>query len=453
MHSDRYRYLNFISFKDISQWYVEYYLNDNEIHSKYSLIPLRKLIMPKKDVIKKEDYDGIIPIVEKIVFKTGKVVFREKKATGMNLYALQQNDLLVSNINFHQGATALNTFGSIVASTHYQPYIINTDFVRPDFLTMVLRSPTFLRVVSRKKAQGIKNESGYNFIGSFSFPLPQLKEQKEIVSQYNEKIQEAENIEQIILQIERNVNTYLLDVLKVSNKLCDKKSKRNYDFLHFYKLKRMSRWDLYNEKATSNSELYKNVKLSDIILSRPQYGAGFSSKSFDGNIRYIRITDINEDGSLNDDKVSANDFSERYVLKKNDFLIARSGNTVGKTFLYKEDIGKAIYAGYLIRFELDTTQILPDYLLAFTKCSIYKDWIKGNMRVSAQPNINSQQYLDSPVIMPPMDVQKEIVAHIEEQKALAKQLKQKTKEIRENALKEFENEIFDNYPCGANDLI
>ena len=95
MHPNRYRYLKFISFKDISQWYVEYYLNDNEIHSKYSLIPLWKLIVPKKDLIKREDYDGIIPIVEKIVFKTGQVVFREKKATGMNLYALEQNDLLM----------------------------------------------------------------------------------------------------------------------------------------------------------------------------------------------------------------------------------------------------------------------------------------------------------------------------------------------------------------------
>lgn len=58
-----YKYLKFISFKDISQWYVEYYLNDDEIHSKYSLVPLRKLIYPRKNVIKKDDYDGVLPIV------------------------------------------------------------------------------------------------------------------------------------------------------------------------------------------------------------------------------------------------------------------------------------------------------------------------------------------------------------------------------------------------------
>ena len=109
--------------------------------------PLREIISPKRILIKKEDYDGVTPIVEKIVFKTGHIVFREVRKTGMNLCALKQNDLLVSSINFHQGATALNTFGDIVASTHYQSYLIRTEVVIPEYLTMVMRSPFFLSIV------------------------------------------------------------------------------------------------------------------------------------------------------------------------------------------------------------------------------------------------------------------------------------------------------------------
>ena len=194
MEQTKYKYLNFISFKEVSQWYVEYYMNENKIHSRCSLVPLRELIAPKKNVIKKEEYDGSLPIVEKIVFKTGKVVFRDKKVTGMNLYSLQQGDLLISNINFHQGATALNTFGEIAASTHYQPYSTNSNKVDPEFLVMVLRSPYFLSIISGKKAQGIKNESGYNFIGSFSIPLPTLKEQRKIVDLYKAKMEDAEKL-------------------------------------------------------------------------------------------------------------------------------------------------------------------------------------------------------------------------------------------------------------------
>jgi len=442
MYSEQYKYLKLISFKKLSQWYVEYYLNDNKIHSKFSIVPLRDLIEPKKDIIKKDDYDGLLPIVEKIVFKTGKVVFRKVKTTGMNLYALQQNDLLISNINFHQGATALNTFGNIVASTHYQPYVINLELVRPDYLTMVLRTPFFLSVVSGKKAQGIKNESGYGFVGSFSLPLPQLDEQERLVTNYNDKIKTANDLELEASQIEKDIDAYLLDTLDVSKK-SKKRMGKSRQFLIFVRLKDLSRWDIYNEEIICRSNSYNNIRLYDVVISKPQYGAGFSSVPYDGKIRYIRITDINEDGSLNEDAVSAKEYSERYLLKENDFLIARSGNTVGKTFLYTKGIEKAIYAGYLIRFELNNSLVVPDFLLAYTKCSVYKEWIKGNMRVSAQPNINSQQYLDSPIILPPMDVQNEIVAHIKEQKALAKQLKQKAASIREEALKEFENEIFE----------
>ena len=65
------------------------------------------------------------------------------------------------------------------------------------------------------------------------------------------------------------------------------------------------------------------------------------------------------------------------------------------------------------------------------------------MRVSAQPNINSQQYLDSPIILPPLTVQKEIVEHINAERELVKQLKSEANLIREDALKEFQKEIFE----------
>ena len=230
MELTKYKYLHFISFKEVSQWYVEYYMNENKIHSRYSLVPLRELIAPKKNVIKKEEYDGSLPIVEKIVFKTGKVVFRDKKATGMNLYSLQQGDLLISNINFHQGATALNTFGEIAASTHYQPYSINLNKVDPEFLVMVLRSSYFLSIISAKKAQGIKNESGYNFIGSFSIPLPTLKEQRKIVALYKAKLEDAEKLALKAEQAEQAINSYLLNILGVNEGQYDEEEVSSTDY-------------------------------------------------------------------------------------------------------------------------------------------------------------------------------------------------------------------------------
>lgn len=448
-HPEEYKYLKFIHFKHTVQWYVEYYLNESSLRSKHALVPLKKLIEPRRDEVKKEDYEGIRPIVEKIVFKTGKIVFRKEKTTGMDLYALQPNDLLISSINFHQGATALNTFGDIVASTHYQPYIINAELVDPEFLTMVLRTPRFLSVVSGKKAQGIKNESGYKFIGAFPIPLPPLEEQKKLVGLYNTQMENAQKLDLKVKKIETSINTYLLDSLGLSTEQTEERNAgdgalpNGYKHIHFARLKNMNRWDVYNENSITKSKLYQNVYLGDLVTEKPQYGAGYRSRDFDGKVRYIRITDINEDGSLNDEKVSATDFSEDYLLKGNDFLIARSGNTVGKTFLYKNHIGKSIYAGYLIRFRLDETKIIPEYLLAYTKSSIYKEWIKGNMRVSAQPNINSQQYLNSPIILPPLEVQTSIAEFISKKKEVIKDLRQLAQAMRMEALNGFENDLFE----------
>lgn len=129
-------------------------------------------------------------------------------------------------------------------------------------------------------------------------------------------------------------------------------------------------------------------------------------------MRYIRITDINDDGTLGNEFVSAEKVDNKYLLEQDDFLIARSGNTVGKTYLYDASIGKALFAGYLIKFVLNKKIINPHYFLYYTKSSIFKKWIASNQRISGQPNINGQEYLSADIIVPPIQKQNEIVKKI-----------------------------------------
>lgn len=191
------------------------------------------------------------------------------------------------------------------------------------------------------------------------------------------------------------------------------------------------------------SEKYKFSKLSDVVTEKPLYGAGEKGIKKRSDIRYIRITDINEDGTLNDDFVSAEKVDPKYLLEENDFLIARSGNTVGKTFLYKKEFGKCIYAGYLIKFKLNTKKIIPEYLLYYTKSNIYKQWIASNQRANAQPNINSNEFLNSLIIIPPIEEQNYIVNHLQKIKEKIISLKQQAEKNRISAQKEFEKELFE----------
>ena len=141
-----------------------------------------------------------------------------------------------------------------------------------------------------------------------------------------------------------------------------------------------------------NSETKREL-LQNLSIGKSGYGAASASVPYNPNRpRYIRITDINDDGTLNNDYACPINKSDDGVfrLQKGDFLFARMGATVGKTYYYRG--GNQIFAGYLIRFKLDLEKILPEYLYAYTQTEEYLDWVKLNQSGAAQPGINAQKY-------------------------------------------------------------
>lgn len=161
-------------------------------------------------------------------------------------------------------------------------------------------------------------------------------------------------------------------------------------------------------------------KIKDIATEKLSYGSGASAVPFNTSVRYIRITDINEYGELKDEKVSPNIFDEKYLLAEGDILFARSGATVGKTYLHKKNENPCIYAGYLIRLRPNEMIVLPYYVYYYTKSNYYKSFICANQRVVAQPNINAKQYGNLDIPLPPLPLQQlfaQRIEQIEHQKA------------------------------------
>jgi type I restriction enzyme S subunit len=155
------------------------------------------------------------------------------------------------------------------------------------------------------------------------------------------------------------------------------------------------------------------LSLSSLSKSKLSYGSGASAIEYDNKIRYIRITDIMEDGKLDKNAVSPSVYDDKYVLNDGDILFARSGATVGKTYLYRKIDGFAIYAGYLIRFIPDTDKVIPEYVYYYTRSSYYLAFVKKNAQAVAQPNINAKQYGDLQVAVPPLSLQQQFASKIE----------------------------------------
>ena len=171
---------------------------------------------------------------------------------------------------------------------------------------------------------------------------------------------------------------------------------------------------LYNKSV--QHALFPMVKLKRLLLSKPQYGANEAGIIRDNNEqpRYIRITDIDENGLISPDELGATvaNLDGKYILNENDIVIARSGATVGKAYIHRHLPYTCVYAGYLIRFVVDSEKILPNYLFAYTQLSPYKEWVNAIQRPSAQPNINAEEYQSLEIPLPNLSKQQEIVDYI-----------------------------------------
>ena len=161
-------------------------------------------------------------------------------------------------------------------------------------------------------------------------------------------------------------------------------------------------------------ENWKWVRWGDISLGI-QYGYNASAQS-QGRIKMVRISDI-QDGKVLWDTVPYCNISEEeidtYLLKENDILFARTGGTVGKSFLVDTVPEDAIYAGYLIRTRYSDL-LCPQYLKSFMGTQLYWNQLRNGTIATAQPNCNGQTLSKMILPLPPLEEQYRIVAKIEE---------------------------------------
>ena len=164
-------------------------------------------------------------------------------------------------------------------------------------------------------------------------------------------------------------------------------------------------------------------KISDIATFRYGYT---TSAATSGDARYIRITDITDDGKLNplDAKYTCiSTENKEYLLKRDDLVMARTGATYGKTLCYNMDT-PAIYASFLIKIQVDETQMLPRFYWHFTRTPEY--WGQANRLVTkgGQPQFNTGAIGRIVIPIPPLETQAKIVSILDRFDALCHDLTQ-----------------------------
>jgi type I restriction enzyme, S subunit len=178
-------------------------------------------------------------------------------------------------------------------------------------------------------------------------------------------------------------------------------------------------------------------RLKECLVSPPDYGINAPAVLYSDRLpTYIRITDISEDGRFAPDvRVSvAHPDAERYYLSAGDLVFARTGASVGKSYLYNPCDGPLVFAGFLIRVRPDSSRLSPAFLSNFVQTRSYWNWVQQMSMRSGQPGINGNEFAQLLLLRPSVaeqtaiatilsDIDAEIAA-LQAKLAKARQLKE-----------------------------
>ena len=290
-------------------------------------------------------------------------------------YILKENDLLMS-LTGNVGRVGLISKTMLPAALNQRVACLRTidSLISKEYVFQFLNSDLFEQSAIRSSNGVAQKNLSTDWLKKVEITYPSVEQQELITSTLN-------LIERLIC--------------------CRKEQNKKLNELVKSRFNEMFGDPVFNEMR------WRRCKLKDISIGKLAYGSGASAIDFSG-LRYIRITDIDECGNLKLDKKSPSHYDEKYLLNTGDILFARSGATVGKTFLYsKEKYGPALYAGYLIRLIPNLSLVNPVFVYHFTNTMFYNDFIAKVQNTVAQPNINAKQYSELDFILPPLSLQNE----------------------------------------------
>ena len=156
---------------------------------------------------------------------------------------------------------------------------------------------------------------------------------------------------------------------------------------------------------------WEQRKLGDVASSF-DYGLNAAATEYDGQNKYLRITDIDDEThefSKSDLTTPLADLamSADYLLKEGDLLFARTGASVGKTYLYRQFDGMVYFAGFLIRARIGEGAD-PEFAYQATLTDAYKKYVAITSQRSGQPGVNAQEYADYQLMLPSKTEQQQI---------------------------------------------
>ena len=445
-----YKFLHLANYKDIPNWSVQYAdEEDLGFTRKYPMVRIGSFLVKSQDIIEiqanveykqvtiKINNGGVVPR------NNGETILGSKIGTKRQ-HVVHAGQFIMSKIDARNGAYGIvpaELEGAIVTND-FPVFDVDTDKIIPQFLVLVSTTEKFVEF-ARKCSSGTTNRKRID-IDAFlnqKIPLPSIEEQENILKEYNTHIESATHKKLEIKLLAIDSQKFIHDKLGIQPKV----TKGTESFLQFIHLKdTFSRWDAFVETYTIDSK-YRIENLEKFILyistgttpptSRPEY--------FDGDVKFFTPADLGNDKYLEYSSRTITDLAiedkKARVYHKGDILFVGIGSTVGKVGIVKDELVSSNQQ--ITGFTIDKSKINPEYVFYYLLYN--RDITTADQSKTTLPIVNQDKICKIPIVVPPDEIQDEIVASLDKMYFKAKQNEKDIPLLEKKAFSLFEHIIFD----------
>ena len=446
--NNNFLYLNFINFTDVSLWDFKRYVA-KKFASSYPIVKLGNYIQEENTKVKPFDFpDKDFPILG-VNNKTGLFDAYIEKGSNINQpYKVVKDGFLAYN------PYRVNV-GSIGLKTAEQKYnYISPAYVvfscrqglLPEFLYILFRTNKFNIQIRESTTGSVRQTLSFSSMGNIEIPLPSIEKQKEIVEKYNSKIQKIVELEFRISSLLQEKNNYMNEKLGIVSKV----AKVTLNKLNFINYSDIKRWGISfalkdKENSVSYSNDYKIKKIKEVC----SIGSGGTPSRTNadyynnGTIPWVKTTEVRNDIIRNTEEHITNDAilnSSAKIYPTGSLIIAMygQGETRGRTA--KLGIDAATNQACCVLSDISAA-LDTDYFWFYlmNEYARLRELASGNN----QPNLNAQMIASYPVIIPPYDIQKEIVETVTGINNQLSEARQNIERFKIEAQQQFEKELFE----------
>ena len=442
-----YKFLHLANYKDIPNWSVQYAdEEDLGFTRKFPMARIGSFLVRRKEAI--DIQDGVIYKRVTVSTKGGNITIRDEKDGKLigtkKQFVIHEGQFLLSKIDARNGAYGVvpTIADGAIITGNFWTYDVDYERINPQFLMLVTKTQQFLDF-AEKSSNGTTNR---HYIQEDAFlnqqiPLPNIEEQQKILEDYNTHIELAIRKQDYIKSLAANSQKLIHNKLGIQQK----ETKELESLLQFINFKdTFTRWDAFVDTYAIESK-YRIENLGKFILhistgttpptSHPEY--------FGGEVKFFTPADLGNDKYLEKSSRTITDIAienkKARVYHKGDILFVGIGSTVGKVGIVKDELVSSNQQ--ITGFTIDSSKINPEYVYYYLLYN--RDITTADQSKTTLPIVNQDKICKIPIVVPPDEIQDEIVASLDKVYLEAKQNEKDIPVLERKAFSLFEHEIFD----------